>query len=231
MARPRKFIGPLTQKQQAKKDHKKILKISKMITPAKKHTTSAFPNSMRQKEKYFDYKSSDGVYYGFLYNTNSTYNPQRLAGGHQPNARDQMVLIYNKYIVHSCTVVVKMVATVGTAFIGAVGAVNNATSAETDIRKVIETPGCQYKATSVNDGTIVLKRKVINHEVAGVSQLKYETDDIYSANVGADPAEIMTAGIYYTKVDGTNLSSGYVYAEICLTYDVTYYDPIILGMS
>lgn len=231
MGRPRKFIGPLTQKQQQKKDHAKVKKIDKLITAPRRPMTSSFPASMRVKERYFDYKPSDGAYYGFLFNTNSVYNPQRLSGGHQPNSRDTMVTIYSKYKVHGCTIKVRFISAVASAYLAALCVVNNTTTPETDIRKIIETPGCKFKASSVTSGDTVLTLKIDNATVAGVPKMVYEADSIYSAAVGSDPSEVMTAGVYFTKVDGTNLSAGYVYAEILITYDVTYYDPVIQAMS
>lgn len=229
--RPRKFIGPLTKSAQARKDHKKITKIAKMIAPAKKHVTSSFPDSMRAKQSYFEMISSNGVAYGFSYRTNSTYNPRVAAGGHQPNGRDLMVQAYSKYKVHGITATVKFVAAVAVAYIACIGVTNNVSTPESDIIKLIETPGFKYKATSVNGGDVTLKLKCKNHELAGVSELNYSDDSVYSADVNSNPAEVMALGVYFTKVDGTLLTSGDIWAEVRITYDVTYYDPIIFTIS
>lgn len=212
-------------------DHSKIVKLTRMIAQPKKHTTSSFPPSMRVKQRYFDFIACDGVNLGTLFNVNSTYDPDRTLTGHQPNGRDTMATIYAKYKVHGCYVKVKFVATTVGAYLCALAPVNNAATLSGDMRVVIETPGSKYTACDINGGSKQLTMYVDCAKVAGVSKAAYENDSLYSQTIANNPAEIMTLGVYWTKVDGTALTAGYVYAEVELIYDVTYYDQELLALS
>lgn len=230
--RPRKFIGPLTQKQQQKKDHAKIQKLSKIVAQPRSRlaSTSSFPPSMRVKQRYFDYHASDSVTFGKMFNINSTFDPDRTGTGHQPNGRDNMAAIYNKYRVHGAKITVNFVATSAQPYMGLISAVNNATSMST-YYILNEAPGTKKKCVGFSGDACTIRLKADCAAIAGVSKLTYEADDIYAANVSGDPGEIMTFQIFMCKVDGTVLTSGAVYAEILIEYDVTYYDNNLIGLS
>lgn len=218
-------------KRSRKGDHAKVTQLTKMVAAPRKAITSSFPASMRVKQRYFDHISCDGVNIGTLFNMNSTFDPDRTLTGHQPNGRDTMAGVYSKYKVHSCYVKVKFCDAVGNAYLCALAPVNNATTLEGDIRKVIETSGSVFDAADINKGTRALYRKVDCALVAGVPRITYESDSIYSSSVGNSPGEIMTMGVYWCKLDGTALSAGNVWAEVQIDYDVTYYDEDILALS
>jgi len=228
--RPRKFIGPLTQKAQQKKDHAKLAKLVKITKQPTLKNTSSFPPQMRVKQKYFDYWASNGTTDGRVFNINSTFDPDRTGVGHQPNGRDNMAAIYNKYRVHGCKITVQFSATSASAYVAMVSAVNNAGSLST-FYILNEQPGTKRKSVGFTGGSVQIKHKVDCATLGGVSKIQYESNDIYQALCSADPAEIMTWQIMAYKVDGTTLSAGLVYAEVLLEYDVTYFDGISIGLS
>lgn len=209
----------------------KVKRLVKLVAEPKKAITSSFPASMRVRQRYFDYIASTGATLGNLFNINSTFDPDRTLTGHQPNGRDTMASIYAKYKVHGCYVKVRWVASVAGAYLYALAPVNNAQSLQTDIRTVIETPGTKFGACDIGSSSKELSMYVDCSKVAGVSKMVYEADSIYGAAVGANPTEVMTVGVYATKVDGSLLTASYVFAEVQIDYDVTYYDEDILAQS
>jgi len=228
--RPRKFIGPLTQKAQQKKDHKKVVRLTKLVTQPKLKNTSSFPPQMRVKQKYFEYFASNGTTDGRVFNINSTFDPDRSGVGHQPNGRDNMAAIYNKYRVHGATIKVQFAATSATAYIGMVAVCNNTGSLST-FYILNEQPGTKRKTSGFNGAAFQINHKSDCAKTAGVSKMQYESNDIYQALCTADPAEIMTFQVMMYKVDGTTLAAGAVYAEIVIEYDVTYFDGNSIGLS
>lgn len=221
-----KKIAKTTQK----KDHAKVVKLTSLVKQPTLRSTSCFPPTMRVKQRYFDYWSTDGTVIGKMFNINSVFDPDRTGTGHKPNGSTNLIAIYNKYRVHNARIVCNFTATSSTAFIGFVSPVNNGTTMLA-FYGLMESPGTKKKTVSYNGTGCTLKLNASCAAIAGVSKLTYEADDIYAALTTSNPGEIMTFQVCASKVDGTALAAGTVYVEIMIEYDVTYYDGSNIGLS
>ncbi len=162
----------------------------------------------------------------------SIFDPDVTAGGHQPLGRDEWNYFFNRYRVtgigykfiasntstteHAqCCVIQKPVAT----------AITNANT-------MFETPYAKCRVLSPEgSGTasVVFKGYMSAAKALGIKRIRYDTDDVYSAVMSANPAQ--TAYIHLYSIGSDHVTLTMVRWTCILTYYVTLFDRHTLTES
>ena len=86
----------------------------KSIVPSRiVRTRCGFPDTLQTTLRYqetLSLSSSSGALFGYVYNLNGLYDPNHTGTGHQPLYFDQLMTIYNHYIVIGAKITVKFTA-------------------------------------------------------------------------------------------------------------------------
>lgn len=159
---------------------------------------------------------------------NSIYDPNSTGGGHVPYAYAELAARYKKYRVDSVVWRITLTTPGGgnDQYIAATvapntsGAIGGAT-----LYNPLEDPSCTYGLmSSTGDRRAVIAGMIQLHKVMGVSRVKYESDDTYSALITGNPAQDCLLSFATCASDGTGSLSSQALVEII--YNVWLYDRI-----
>lgn len=159
---------------------------------------------------------------------NSIYDPNSTGGGHVPYAYAEFAARYKKYRVDSVIWRITLTTPGGAndQYIAATvapntsGAIGGAT-----LYNPLEDPSCVYGLmSSEGDRRAVIGMMMQLHKVCGVDRTKYQSDDTYSANITANPAQDCILSFATCASDGTGSLSSQALVEIW--YNVWFYDRI-----
>jgi hypothetical protein len=170
----------------------------------------------------------------YTFRLNSTFDPDLTGVGHQPLGRDQMVVFYNRYRVHSVRVTVDFSALVSTAFCPVLEYIyfsNNGTNLA-NITDALEQPFCVTKF--VGDPSFGyssrISQKIDLWKLWGKPKAQYLADDTTGATNGTNPIEVMTCDIGLGTSDRITNITSWRFA-IRIDYLVEWYDRIQLAAS
>lgn len=209
---------------------KVVTKINRSLI-VRPYRHQAFPSMKRVTMRYGDVQiltTTLGVYNEQLYNMNSIYDPDRTGVGHQAWSYDQWATLYNKYRVINFRYKVQILGGAGNFSLFTV-LPTNGTTAPANGSQVIESDLGKYHIVSGQDGNpVTLKGRLNLARFTGKSLEAYKADDIYGANFGANPNELMILHVGISRPDATTTNC--IYA-IQMEYDVILYDPIEVAQS
>lgn len=161
----------------------------------------------------------------YVFNLNSTYDPDRSGVGHQPYGRDTYNTLYNRYRVFAVSGILKTAA-ITPANVSIVA--TNSAVTMTNSSLVNEMPFSQSRSVSTNQVSSI-KFKYYLPKITGVSSTTYKSDDSYQALSSADPTELICLHILGTDLLGAGTNQ--LYHDLTINYHVEWYDPIPLGQS
>lgn len=163
-----------------------------------------------------------------IFRTASLFDPWLTGVGHQPVNFDQLMLIYQHYVVYGCRYKVFFnnteVNSGGTAIVG-VSVSDSPTAAPAgDWRIYAENGMCDWKycAISGNDNITCLEGYVDNAKVRGVTRSSLFTDNTFRGNVSSDPADGVYLKIFASGINAADIG------QINCTVQLTYY-AVLLG--
>jgi len=181
------------------------------------------------KMKYVQEIKTDGVNHDYIFNLNSTYDPDRTGSGHQPYGRDTYAALYNSYRVFAVQYKIYFSSNTVTSCRGAL-MWNTATSAINNYGLINEFPKSRTCIYGVN-APRTLSGHLTLANIVGVTKTQYKTDDRYAAVVGANPAQYLCLHIFNSDNDGDALASDVGQIRVELKYFVEWFDPVDMSQS
>jgi hypothetical protein len=166
-----------------------------------------------------------------IFRLNSIFDPNAAVGGTQPYGYDQVSALYNRYRVLKTRW--KIVFAASTAGYSAVvvpinGALSSPVADLTTLTSAAMVPFAKY--FNYNTGAMPPKTSgSMNLNVlGGVARVEYLTDDRFEAQIGANPAEVISLNIGVYNPSGGTITISYF---VELWYEVDLHDPISLAAS
>lgn len=169
---------------------------------------------------------------GHIFRT-SAYQPDYTLGaaGHQPMGYDQWSLFYNKYRVWGIKYEIHAINTSTTSANDVVIVTKPASTAIADPKQLWETAYARPRIIGVEGGNsrAMFKGYMNAAKVLGVTKLRYGSDDVYTANTGANPGVHAYLHMYSQPSDLTTTST--VRWKVNFTYYIQFFDRHTLGIS
>lgn len=170
--------------------------------------------------------ASANLPYGYQFNANSLFDPDRTGVGHQPYGFDYLALSYNRYRVMRFRYRVDITPPndVANSTIEFVGMLRNGTYSVV-YPDVYEMPFTKRTMVSTNARPAILKN---HHNLQLVSSraVQYRNDDRTAADTSSSPAEVILF-IIAALSNQTNV----IRLNVTLTFDCEFYDPLPMGSS
>jgi hypothetical protein len=166
-----------------------------------------------------------------IFRLNSIFDPDAAVGGTQPYGYDQAAALYNRYRVLKTRYKVTFLASTGTynaAVIPSNGALNAAPSDLTTFTGAVMNPYARYKTYNLGAPAPVFTGKHDLNVLGGVRQVEYLADDRFEAQIGANPAEVISLNIASHNPTGGTISIAFF---VELWYEVDLHDPILQAAS
>jgi hypothetical protein len=193
------------------------------------------PDSVYVPMKYYDdFDQSGSIVNDEVINLNSIFDPDRSGVGHQPAGYDQWALFYNRYRVDCVDLQIDYVSLSTTQCTDVMCHANNDAAAITTNAQFLaagESPYTWTKLLSTSGGQNVfrMRKRIHLNQVTGIEPIKYKTDDIYSAQFGSNPSEIIVAHI--TGKDFAFAGNITLKTRVCVTYYCFLFDRLQLTIS
>lgn len=162
---------------------------------------------------------------------NSIFDPNSAVGGTQPYGYDQMSTLYNRYRVLKARWKVSFLASSGTynaVVIPINGTLNAAIADIATFTAASMVPFASYKNYNLGAIAPTFTGSMPLNKLGGVSKVEYLTDDRFEAQIGANPAEVISLLIGFQNPTGGTISIGFV---VEIWYEVDLHDPISQAAS
>lgn len=173
--------------------------------------------------------------YAQKWNMNSIYDPDRTGGGHQPMGRDQLAVLYNRYIVTGCSYQCVWQPN-GAGMFALTARVGNDEDNNPDIdtereNAYTKTAFVHHVATAIGSiPNVKLSGKYALEKIYGVSRTKMLSDDLYGATMSNSPSEYAILHTTVWNADGA-LTNAYGSISVKLVYSVECFDRKDLSAS
>jgi len=166
-----------------------------------------------------------------IFRLNSIFDPNAAVGGTQPYGYDQVAALYNRYRVLKTRW--KIIFAASTAGYVAVvvpvnGALSSAVSDLVTLTSASMVPFAKYFNYNLGAQPPRTSGSMNLNVLGGVARVEYLTDDRFEAQIGANPAEVISLNIGIYNPSGGTITISY-FAE--LSYEVDLHDPISLAAS
>jgi hypothetical protein len=166
-----------------------------------------------------------------VFRLNSIFDPDAAVGGTQPYGYDQAAALYNRYRVLKTSYIVHFLASTGTyniAVIPSNGALNASPSDLTTFTGAVMNPWAKYAVYSLGAKAPTIRGKIDLNVLGGVRRMEYLTDDRFEAQIGANPAEVISLNIATQNPTGGTIVIAFF---VELFYEVDLHDPILQAAS
>jgi len=175
-----------------------------------------------------------GIMNDHLINLNSMFDPNRTGAGHQPQGRDTMALLYNRYRVDGvkARVTISKVTDLIVGWHG-IAANNDSTAFVNPLSAVCEQPYISDNQNTASLGTsrttLTFNRYFKLAQLTGVSPQVYRSDDRFQAQIGSSPSELLILHILGCDLQET---ANYNYIiKYDLEFHCTWFDPLVVAQS
>jgi len=175
---------------------------------------------------HFTFTTTTGLSTDRIFRLNSIRDPDVTGAGHNPLGYDQWALMYEKYRVDACTVIVRLASTSTGGYFSLVG--NHSSSSITDPTNASESPNSITRVHSVNTNTTIAKKFDLP-ALAGVTRTQYQSDDVFEATFGNDPASQLMVHLVFASSDITTV--GVINFQVELIYYTTCFQGLQLAQS
>jgi hypothetical protein len=225
---------------ESKDNERKLVHPALLGTP---HLALAFggftplPAQLRAKLKYVSYVLlSSGVTPGLnVYSANGLYDPDITGTGHQPRGFDQLIALYDHYVVMKSKCVVEFMGSSGASNLGQVGGVQlqSSSTAQSDYIDYAEQARCLFGITprTLTSGGLT---EPLRHEMHFDAHSFMGIPDPISATklqgtVAANPSDQAFYHVFAQTIDGS--TSGSQYALVSIEYDAVFFEPVPVASS
>lgn len=159
---------------------------------------------------------------------NGMYDPDVTGVGHQPLGFDQMALLYQRYRVHGCMMIMEgQVLTAGTAACILMGYddLNVKPATLTDAKE-----SKQYKCViSNNERPFKISRYIPISVASGRTSKQINNEDNFVGTFVSNPPDIIYGHTGFINLDGSYTTAGYY--RVTLVYYATLFDLVTLAGS
>lgn len=191
---------------------------------------SMFPDRINMKLKYSQFFSHTGSGLELQqFRGNSLFDPDLTGTGHQPNSYDQMSVLYSKYVVHACSIKIRINGGSAT-FIGvsALLATSDTAYSASSLDEVREQAYSQNRIIANTTGTPQSYMKMYNTSKSIFGKRIIEEE--YAALIGDNPDIIWVYNIY--SQDIATIGNAHSIFYVCdLTFYASFYDRNSLDPS
>ncbi len=166
-----------------------------------------------------------------VFRLNSIFDPNAAVGGTQPYGYDQAAALYNRYRVLKTRYKVSWLASTGTynaAVVPSNGALNTNATDLTTFTGNLMNPYAKYATYNLGAKAPIFSGKHDLNVLGGVRQLEYLADDRFEAQIGANPAEVISLNILSQNPTGGTIVIAFF---VELWYEVDLHDPILQAPS
>jgi len=164
--------------------------------------------------------------YSYQFNLNSTYDPDRSGGGHQPYGRDQLATLYNRYRVFGVSYAISFLSPDSSAKV-AVNASNQSIT-PANVSAVIEQPQTKWAIQYPGGAQKVIKGYVNLPKLTGLTKTQYMSDDRYQASINDNPLESLLLNIFGAAINDNGTD---IYCAIAMTFHTEWFDRVPLAQS
>jgi hypothetical protein len=163
---------------------------------------------------------------------NSIFDPNAAVGGHQPYGYDQLAALYNRYRVLRAAWKITFANQAGGFDIVVVplnGALASAITTNITFETACEVPYAQLRTQGGGGApNVIVEGSMDLNKLGGVKLSEYLDDDRFEAQIGANPAEVISLIIGTYNPTGSTIVATFV---VELWYEVDLHDPISLAGS
>lgn len=167
---------------------------------------------------------SNGATNTYLFRLNSLYDPNRSGNGHQPYTFDQIMGLYDVYVVTGCKVTVVFSTEAGIMMNVAIHG-NKDTLTPTNIQELYELKGTVFGQVSSLVRPIVLQKYYSIDELWGSSRSEITSDDAFQGTSSANPTAQGTLHISAQPAILTDASTRTVNMTVTLKYYCIFKQP------
>lgn len=164
----------------------------------------------------------------YSFNLNSLFDPNRVAGGHQPYGFDQLATVYNRYRVISCSYTIKCISSTQTVNLVALPA--NQAVFPAFAGAAMESPRAKFITQNPGGNLKTLWGRTYIPSLMGRNKSQYMADDNYQAQVTADPAELAVLNIFTQGINDSATDPACL-LSITLEYTAEFFDVKQLAAS
>jgi hypothetical protein len=208
----------------------------KMSPPASTSTLrDTVPDTVHLPLRYSDnFDLVGAVISDQVINLNSIFDPDRTGVGHQPLGYDQWALFYNRYLVETVDMKIDFVnISANSTSDVLVHCSNDATAITTVAQFQANTEAPYSESNLVSSITGInywsVSRRISLNSITGVTAEKYRTDDVYQAQFGSNPSEVLALHICAKDFSfTTNIS---MKVRVTLTFWCMLFDRLQLTIS
>lgn len=194
--------------------------------------TSPLPDRYFTKLNYTELVTMNytGILNTYQFRTNSIFDPNSTGTGHQPMGHDELAQLYNKYRVYGCKYVLTFSNT-NPAYQGEVIVQNRPNGTlSANFEDAMESPYHQYKVLGAEtSGPKTISGYANCAKIYGVAKQQWRNDDVFQANVGANPSSQTVLNIY--AQNQTTATALTILVRVNLVYFVEFYERKVLGGS
>lgn len=220
------------------------------LTVAKKRKSKAVPRfkyltsnsrssrnqSLRTVVTYSDWitiNPGSGVAGTHIYAANGLYDPDITGVGHQPTGFDQMMILYNEYVVLGSTITVHVrstdTAVTGCPIMCGIFLEDFATP-DLDFRKYVENGNGVYTSADIQASGSALKTLRHKADIAKFSNQDVYDEQGFAGSVSANPSDTHYYHIVIAPMDNfSDIPPCQFFVEI--RYDVVFKDPSLAQLS
>jgi hypothetical protein len=166
-----------------------------------------------------------------VFRLNSIFDPDSAVGGTQPYGYDQLAALYNRYRVLKVRYKITFLASTAGYAIAVVpsnGALNPAPTDVTSLSAVAMNPWGKLVIYALGAKPPVVSGTISLNVLGGVRSAEYLADDRFEAQIGANPAEVISINIGTANPSGGTITIAWF---IELWYEVDLHDPILQAPS
>lgn len=166
-----------------------------------------------------------------VFKLNGMFDPDTTGTGHQPYGFDQMLNIYQRYVVLRTRVIVSFSPSSDRLMVG-ITAASTVTTSVTDLATfslAAESPHSQSKALSFGGGPpAVMRASYATNLLLGTTRTQMMADDLFQGTTSTDPTNLTVLTVYWYNAAGGSITSS---VNVCLWYEAMLFDPYLQNQS
>lgn len=166
-----------------------------------------------------------------VFRLNSIFDPNAAVGGTQPYGYDQEAAKYNRYRALKAHWIVTFAASTGgynAVVVPTNGLLNTPVADLVSLNSCCMVPFAKYVNYSIGAKPPIVKGSMPLNLINGVPRLEYLGDDRFEAQIGANPAEVISLNVGIQNPTGGTINISYM---VELWYEIDLHDPISLPPS
>lgn len=163
-----------------------------------------------------------------VFTSNGLYDPDITGVGHQPNGFDQIMALWNEYIVISCRIKCVITSQDANSYSATFGITHcDFSTATTDYRKYMENGNTVWNKQGGRGAEPLTLTNYVN--ISKISSQSILSDESYVGNSGANPTDTHFWHVWM-QTDGA-VDAGNFYVTVEIAYDAIFRDPALTDLS